>query len=141
MLERADFVDLIPHAGPMCLIERVADWDDDHLRALTAGHRDPDHPLARGGRLAALHALEFAAQAMAIHGALRAARAGTTLAPGFLAGARHLALHAARLDDRPGDLVIDVERRFAQQGDLIYGFSVAAGDTPLATGSATVVAR
>ncbi len=141
MLEREAFIDLIPHAGPMCLIERVAHWDDGQLRALSASHRASDHPLARDGRLAAVHALEYAAQAMAIHGALLAARDGAALPPGFLAGARRLRLAVTRLDDQPGELVIDVERQFVSGGDLIYGFTVAAAATTLATGTATVVAR
>lgn len=141
MIPREDFIDLIPHAGRMCLVEQVATWDDAHLVAHSATHRDRDHPLSRAGRVAAIHALEYAAQAMAIHGALLAARAGTELPPGFLAGARGLRLHVDHLDDIAADLVIAVERQFVQGGNLIYGFTVTAADGPVADGTATVIAR
>ncbi len=140
-IPREDFIDLIPHAGPMCLVEAVASWDEDQLVARSGTHREQAHPLRRNGRLAAVHALEYAAQAMAIHGALLAARAGGELPPGFLAGARGLQLHVDHLDDIVADLDITVERQFVQGGDLIYGFRVTAAEHPLAEGTATVIAR
>lgn len=140
-ISREDFIDLIPHAGRMCLIDEVASWDDERLAARSGTHREHAHPLRRDGRLAAVHALEYAAQAMAIHGALLAARAGGELPPGFLAGARGLQLHVDHLDDIAADLDITVDRQFVQGGDLIYGFRVAAAGRALAEGTATVIAR
>jgi predicted hotdog family 3-hydroxylacyl-ACP dehydratase len=140
-IEREQFAHLIPHAGRMCLVDAVDEWDTDHLQARSRSHRAEDHPLRRASTLAAIHALEYAAQAMAIHGALLAAERGEALPPGFLAGARDLHLHVDRLDDLGADLIIHVERRFNQGGNLIYGFRVEAGDAAVADGMATVVAR
>ena len=140
-IDREHFAHLIPHAGRMCLVDAVDEWDAEHLCGRSRSHRASDHPLAREGALGAIHALEYAAQAMAIHGALLAEERGEKLPPGFLAGARELRLHVERLDDLAADLVIHVERRFNQGGNLIYGFRVEAGGIPVADGMATVVAQ
>jgi predicted hotdog family 3-hydroxylacyl-ACP dehydratase len=71
-LRREEIACLIPHAGAMCLIDRVLSWDDKAIRCLTMRHLAPDNPLRREGRLAAVYGVEFAAQAMALHGRLAA---------------------------------------------------------------------
>jgi predicted hotdog family 3-hydroxylacyl-ACP dehydratase len=50
-------------------------------------------------------AIEYASQAMALHGTLSAAP-GSAPAPGFLASVRSVNLHVARLDTVPGALRI-----------------------------------
>ena len=32
---------LVPHAGAMCLLERIVRWDDSSIALATATHRDP----------------------------------------------------------------------------------------------------
>lgn len=125
----------------MCLLERVLEWDAERLVAETSSHRCEDNPLRRGGVLAAVHALEYAAQAMAVHGGLRAAERGESLPGGFLAAGRRIELHVRQLDDLPGLLRVEVREQFQQAGNLIYSFGVAAGDRPVAEGEATVLAR
>src|SRR5213075_1172850 len=65
----------IPHQGSMCLLDRVLEWDAEHIRCEATGHSQPDHPLRAHGRLGAACGVEYAAQAMAVHGALVAASA------------------------------------------------------------------
>jgi len=67
-----DVASLVPHAGRMCLLQRVLDWDESTVRLATATHRDPANPLRSDGRLRAIHLCEYGAQAMAVHGGLRA---------------------------------------------------------------------
>src|SRR5881398_1435622 len=71
-IDKAEIRRLIPHAGTMCLLDSVLGWDDESIVCTTNTHRDEANPLRRDGRLSALHALEYAAQAAAIHGGLRA---------------------------------------------------------------------
>ena len=73
VLDRAGILALVPHQGAMCLWDEVLAWDDTTVRLRAGNHRDPAHPL-RGadGRLRALHLCEYGAQAMAVHGGLRA---------------------------------------------------------------------
>lgn len=63
--------ELIPHAGSMCLLQHVIEHDDTSIRCETRSHLDAYNPLRYKGRLSSLCAIEYAAQAMALHGALR----------------------------------------------------------------------
>lgn len=132
---------LLPHTGRMCLLEYVDDCSATRLRASTHSHRFADHPLAREGILASVHALEYGAQAIAIHAALAAREGGDSIGGGYLASARQLQLHRPRMDDLEATLQIDVERQFVQAGSLVYEFSVSGGNAPVADGIASVFAR
>jgi len=70
MLGRAEIAARIPHAGRMCLLDRVLDWDAQHIRCAAVSHRDPDHPLRERGGLPVWAGIEYAAQAAAVHGSL-----------------------------------------------------------------------
>ena len=102
MLDREQILRRVPHQGAMCLWDEVMAWtpQDIHLRAFN--HRDPAHPLRSAGRLRALHLCEYGAQAMAVHGGLRAAAGAVT--PGVLVALRDVQLQVARIDDLPGAL-------------------------------------
>lgn len=92
---------LIPHSGAMCLLARLERWDARRIVCSATNHRDADHPLRTRRGLLAACAIEYAAQAMALHGALLGQAAGTQATPGFLASARGVQLHVMRLDDLP----------------------------------------
>lgn len=130
---------LIPHAGTMCLLDAVIDWSDARIHCRATSHRDPAHPLARDGRLAALHLIEYGAQAMAIHGGLLAAAAGGTAAAGVLVSARDVRLLRARIDDLAADLEVHAERLVASGGGWLYAFEVEAAGAPLASGRVAVL--
>ena len=83
MLERSEIAALIPHSGSMCLVDRVLSWGDDMIRCSSDSHHRSDHPLRRNGRLGAVHLVEYAVQAMAIHGALLARQRGESLTGGI----------------------------------------------------------
>jgi predicted hotdog family 3-hydroxylacyl-ACP dehydratase len=142
MLNREEIARRIPHAGTMCLLDEALSWDAAGLRCRSASHRRRPHPLAVDGRLGILNAIEYAAQAMALHGALLAESAdGATQPPraGFLASVRGVDLGAGRLDDLADDLAIEVERLSADGNGALYEFRVAAGERLLAQGRAAVV--
>ena len=136
MLERGEIAGLIPHAGSMCLVDRVLSWDDDMIRCSSDSYHRSDHPLRRNGRLGAVHLVEYALQAMAIHGALLARRRGESLNCGFLAAMRHVQLEVAWLDDITASLELYCQR-LVDSG--IYSFRACAGKRVLATGRLTVV--
>lgn len=129
---------LIPHAGRMCLLERIVRWDRDTLTAGTATHRDPANPLARDGRLRAIHLCEYGAQAMAVHGGLVASSQSTVPRPGMLVSLRDVELHCDFVHDLPGDLTVEARRIHDSGSAWQYGFRVTHGDTLLAQGRATV---
>ncbi|MEZ5659750.1 MAG: 3-hydroxylacyl-ACP dehydratase [Burkholderiaceae bacterium] len=132
---------LIPHAGRMCLLERVLDWSDDEIRCETKSHQWPDHPLRREGRLAAIHLIEYGAQAMAVHGGLLARARGQALAAGYLAGLRAIELHRDSLDDLGGPLLIRARRQAAIDASMMYQFEVSHDGQALAAGRITIAVQ
>jgi len=128
---------LLPHRGAMCLLDSVAAWDEAHIECRASSHRDAANPLRVGGRLPALVAIEYAAQAMAVHGGLCAA-ADHPSPPGFLVAVRDARLDVATLDDLVEELEVSAVRRAGGESGLVYEFSVRAGGRPVAEGRATV---
>jgi len=82
----------------MCLLELFVEWDLQRIVCLATNHRDANHPLRTRTGLLSPCAIEYAAQAMALHGALIGQDAGTAASPGYLASARGVRLHLLRLD-------------------------------------------
>jgi len=128
----------LPHRGRMNLLDEVVAWDGDRLRARACGHRAPGHPLRREGELPIASAIEYAAQAVAAHGALLA-RGAAPPAAGYLASVRSVRFHASRLDDVAGTLDIEVERCGEGAGGVLYDFRVAAAGKTLAEGRVAIV--
>jgi predicted hotdog family 3-hydroxylacyl-ACP dehydratase len=122
----------------MCLLEEIVDWDAERLTARARGHGDPRHPLRRHGRLPIACAIEYGAQAAAAHGALLDADAPVPTA-GFIASARGVAFHVARLDDIAAALDLEVERAGEGAGGVLYAFRVSAAGRDLATGRLAIV--
>ena len=138
-LDHAGIARLVPHAGSMCLLDCILEGDDERLACRARSHRDAANPLRNARGLLATAAIEYAAQAMALHGALVGAAAGAPRDPGFLASARGVRLHRLRLDDLPGDLRIEVERRAGDARQVLYAFRVAHEGLCVAEGRAAVV--
>jgi predicted hotdog family 3-hydroxylacyl-ACP dehydratase len=132
---------LIPHSGLMCLLDSVIEWDDRSIVCISDTHRDPVNPLRRGGRLSALHAFEYGAQAVAVHGGLRARLAGVTAPPGYLAALRDARLQVTRLDNVASPLQICAYRLFGDAANAVYECRVSAGDVLLAEGRITIMLR
>jgi predicted LPLAT superfamily acyltransferase/predicted hotdog family 3-hydroxylacyl-ACP dehydratase len=132
---------LIPHSGSMCLLECVTEWDDRSIVCISNTHRDPVNPLRRGGQLSAVHALEYGAQAAAVHGGLRARAAGATAPPGYVVAFRDAHLHVNRLDEVAAPLEVRAIRLFGDQANTVYECRVSAGDRVLAEGRVTIMPR
>jgi predicted hotdog family 3-hydroxylacyl-ACP dehydratase len=140
-INKAEIRTLIPHAGSMCLLDEVIQWDDQSIVCTTDTHRDPANPLRRNGHLSAVHAFEYGAQAAAVHGGLRARAAGATAPPGYLAAMRDARLHVAHLDHIAVRLVICANHLFGDGANTVYKFRVSADDFLIAEGRVTIVQR
>jgi predicted hotdog family 3-hydroxylacyl-ACP dehydratase len=144
-LTREGIAALIPHAGTMCLLARLDGWDMQRIVCAARNHRDPGHPLRTRHGLLATCAIEYAAQAMALHGALIGQAAGTAATPGYLASARGVQLHALRFDDlpavagHPDELRIEATRQAGDARQILYAFALHHADRLLAEGRAAVV--
>jgi len=140
-IAKAEIRTLIPHAGLMCLLDSVLKWDDESIVCTSETHRDPANPLRRNGRLSALHAFEYGAQAAAVHGGLRARSAGVAAPPCYLAALRGAHLQVMRLDDIASPLEVRAHHLFGEAGNAIYECHVSAGDALLAEGRITIMLR
>lgn len=138
MLDHTWLLARLPHQGSMCLLDRVDSWDAQHIQCSASSHRAPDNPLRAHGRLGAACGIEYAAQAMAAHGALLAA-ADSAPRVGYLASVRAVELNVTRLDDIAADLRIEAERVSGDDNTILYAFSVLAEQSLLLSGRAIVV--
>lgn len=142
-LTRDGIAQRIPHQGSMCLLDEVAHWDAQHITCRASSHQAPGNPLRAHGRLGAACGVEYAAQAMAVHGALMGeALAGNGNTPpraGYLASVRSVSLLVDQLDTEPGPLTVSAERLTGDDNTALYSFELQAGAKVLLHGRAVVV--
>ena len=138
-LDQAGIAARIPHSGSMCLLHTLDAWCANSIRCSAIGHADAKHPLRTAGGLLAPVAIEYAAQAMALHGGLNAPP-GSPPTPGFLAAVRNVKLHVQRLDDVPGTLAVSAQRLAGDERQALYRFALhSAAGALLVEGRATVI--
>lgn len=128
----------IPHQGAMSLLERVTAWNTERIECQAVSHRDADNPLRAAGRLISAIGIEYAAQAMAVHGALLSS-ADAAPQVGYIASVRGVTFFADRLDDAGDTLDIRAERVSGDNNVLLYSFDVSADGRCLLRGRASVV--
>jgi predicted hotdog family 3-hydroxylacyl-ACP dehydratase len=141
-LSHAQIAALIPHHGAMCLLHEVTHWDASAIVCRAQSHRLADNPLREEGRLHAVCGVEYAAQAMAVHGALLKQQSGLDAdSPrgGRLAAIRSLDLMTDRLDTCTSDLEVHATQLMGDANSMVYAFSVQAGGQMLVQGKATVI--
>jgi predicted hotdog family 3-hydroxylacyl-ACP dehydratase len=143
----------IPHAGKMCLLDEVLEWDVQRIRCRSASHRSLDNPLRAHGRLGAACGVEYAAQSMAVHGVLAAgsgavntdalASPGAAAAParsaGYLASVRAVTLFVERLDDLQSDLIATATRITSDPTMVLYEFNITTAQKRLLSGRAAII--
>ncbi len=123
----------LPHAGRMCLLDRLAVWDSESITCHATSHRDVDNPLRSGRRLHAVTGVEYAAQAMALHSSLLSAPDAPP-AIGYLASVRDLKLDFEDLGAVTEDLHITARRLSGDAGGFIYEFEIRAGSEVVLSG-------
>jgi len=138
LASKAEIAQVIPHTGNMCLLDGVLECDAQRIRCVSGTHRAADNPMRSGNVLLALCGIEYAAQAMAVHGAWDA-KFDQKPRAGYLAALRDVTCDRMRLDDLSDDLIIDAEKAMGDEARVIYQFTIHAGDTKIMSGRATVV--
>jgi predicted hotdog family 3-hydroxylacyl-ACP dehydratase len=138
LLSRAEIAGLIPHAGAMCLLDGVVEWDESRIRCVSRSHLDTGNPMRAGDRLPVLCGIEYAAQAMAAHGGLARKGRGKPRA-GYLASLRDISCRRERLDDLQGELVVEAERLMGDERHVIYQFTLSVAGEEVMRGRAAVV--
>lgn len=128
----------IPHSGAMCLLDSITEWDETRIRCVATSHRDPANPLRARGRLAAVCGIEYAAQAMAAHGALIS---GNNEPPrsGVLTSVRNIDARVDRLDTFDAPLMVNAERLSGNADSSLYAFTLQCDERVLLTGRVAVL--
>ena len=120
------------------MLDAVVAWDRARIVCHSDRHRADDNPLRSRDQLSVIHAIEFAAQAMAVHQCLSAEGASRPNY-GLLMSVRQCALAGDRLDTQGSPLVIEATRIASTADALTYRFAVTARGAPIATGRASVL--
>jgi predicted hotdog family 3-hydroxylacyl-ACP dehydratase len=138
-LDREWIAQRIPHQFDMCLLDAVRHWSPEAIECEARLEGLSAHPLrAADGALGAVSAVEYAAQAMAVHGALVA---GTNDAPkaGYLASVRGVKLHVDTIAASDAPLRVCAERLSGDDRNVLYAFRVDGARGAVADGRAAVV--
>jgi predicted hotdog family 3-hydroxylacyl-ACP dehydratase len=130
-LERAAIERCVPHAGAMLLLDSVAHWDASHI-VCSAAAPGAQHPLAREGAVPALAAVEYGAQAAAVHGFLLERPAVPR--PGMLAKLSGVQLHSACIPADRGALSVNAQLLSRVAQGCLYHFQVVCAGEPVAHG-------
>ncbi len=138
-LDRAAICARLPHGDGMVMLDAVTNWDAAQINCASMQHAETGNPLRQSGRLHAISGIEFAAQAIALHGLLKA-RPGGQVQAAAIAGLKSVSWSRPYLDDANGPLAISA-RAAAQLGDgAQYRFEIRDGSgLLLVEGQALVV--
>jgi predicted hotdog family 3-hydroxylacyl-ACP dehydratase len=131
MLTRAQIQARVPHAGAMCLLDAVQGWDATTIVCQAAAPTTV-HPLARAQVVPAIAAIEYAAQAAAVHGTLL----DDTDSPrdGMLAKLTDVELSAAGLDEAGGTITVRADLLGRVPSGCMYTFEVSDQHSCVARG-------
>lgn len=136
-LTRDALCEMIPHQGSMCLLDSVIEWNKTSISCRAISQCEQHNPLRQNDVLTAINGVEYAAQAMAVHGALLN-HASDKPGVAYLAALRGVTLHCDTLHQYP-ELVLQCQRLGGDSNGFIYTFQVSNNKTLLLEGRATVM--
>lgn len=136
-MSHAEIAALIPHQGGMCLLERIVEWNESRIVLETMTHLAADNPLRVNGKLRTVHLCEYGAQAMAVHGALKAAP--NRAPPGMLVSLRSVTFARDYIDDLSGPLRVEAVCLQATESSQQYSFQISHAGATIAEGRAAVL--
>lgn len=146
-LNRQEIEQRLPHAGTMSLLDEIIAADESTLTAQAVSHRDADNPLRIDGKIAMVNGVEYAAQAMAVHGSLvlekklAANKEQLEVSQGYIATVRNIELNAAYFPDADSSsepLLIKVAQLMSDQNGFTYQFDIHCEQQLLISGRITV---
>ena len=138
-LNHTEIAARIPHAGNMCLLDSMQTASETDIVCSAVSHQSPDNPLRSHGRLGAAVAVEYAAQAIALHGSILNADLEVRAKGGRLITVRQLVLHCPRFDDLASTLTVRATRLMGDVANVIYSFDVSVEGRMIASGRAGVM--
>jgi predicted hotdog family 3-hydroxylacyl-ACP dehydratase len=139
LLDATQIALLIPHHGDMSLLVRVNTFDEHNIHCSAISHRFPANPLRENDMLHAVCGVEYAAQAMAVHGALLSKKNTSQPRGGRLASVRSMDIFATRLDTIEENLDVYATLLMSDENSMMYEFTLSASSQILLQGKATVI--
>ena len=133
-LDHQQIADCLPHSGRMCLLQKIVQADQASLTALADSHLLANNPLRINGRIASVNGIEYAAQAMAVHGALLA----ETVKPGYIATVRNIEVKQSFLPENGQPLIIHVQQLMSDDNGFTYQFAIHCDEEIILSGRITV---
>ncbi len=129
----------LPHAGKMSLLGGIDYADVNKLRASASSHLKADNPLRSRGRIACINGIEYAAQAMAVHGYLLSKTQSAGSVPkGYIATVRNVIIEQAFFPEHSATLDIEVVQLLADKNGFTYQFSLSYEQKALISGKITI---
>lgn len=126
----------LPHAGNMSLLHTVSYADATQLKASAISHLDRDNPLRINNKLASVNGIEYAAQAMAIHGFLLSEQAEAQ--KGYIATVRNIEIKTPFFPETEPLIDIEVQQLMSDSHGFTYQFHLSSGKKTLISGRITV---
>lgn len=130
----AEFGRFLPHKPPMLLLETVEAWNAESIECTASSQNDAQNPLRINGRVSSVHAMEYGAQAAAIHLSLMANAAVEPVAEleayspdrvVFLGIVRDFELAEQYLDEQPGS-VMQIRSDLVSIAPRVFQYRVSA---------------
>ena len=142
MLDHADIAARLPHAGRMCLLDRVINWDERTITCSVVSHVDAENPLRESMGLATFAGIELAAQAAAVHGELlRGEDLSGIRVPrkGVLAALKNVIAVRQWLHDIVGELLVETTLLHSDAAGGIFSFALFDGRECVLSGQFTLM--
>jgi predicted hotdog family 3-hydroxylacyl-ACP dehydratase len=125
---------LIPHAGRMCLLDQVLAYDPERIVCSCTSHTNDRNPLRTNDGLSAVHAIEYGAQAMALHGALL----GGAKRPGYIVAVREVQMNVDWLHEILGPVRVTAKVLMRDERAATYRFLLEVENETLVVGHLSV---
>lgn len=127
--------ELIPHDGPMVLLDELLYWEPGRARCRIA--ITPGMPFVSDGTVDTIVTLEYMGQAVAASCGYAAFRGGNDIRVGMIIGCRRMDIEVPTL--QVGDqLLIEVREVRAQEEISVYECGVSRADEPVASAQLTL---
>lgn len=139
LLDATQIARLIPHHGNMCLLSNVDSFDTQNIQCSASSHRSLDNPLRENMILHAVCGVEYAAQAMAVHGSLLSRKKSSQPRGGRLASVRSVDIFVTRLDTVEENLDVRATILMNDENSMMYEFTLSTPSLILLQGKATVI--
>ncbi|MCW8929331.1 MAG: 3-hydroxylacyl-ACP dehydratase [Gammaproteobacteria bacterium] len=139
ILDHINIEERLPHSGKMSLLDKVIQSDNISLTALANSHLNADNPLRLNGTISTINGIEYAAQAMAIHGSLLS----DISQAGYIVSVRNIEIKKPFLPDiksieKQEPLLIYVKQLMSNENGFTYQFDISCEQESFISGKITV---